>query len=446
MKPFAAVLIVLLTVTTVVRAAAGDPPGPARFSIDIDRPMWEKWGFEYPATYVFRVGELAEGAEVRRRDSTLAAGANLERKSSDDFFNGVECVRFDRAANRIYVSVGFGTSPTIELEFRGAGSVRFEGVAKYYDGRRAAYTLSNDNWGCNAWAHPGAPWKGPTDDESDNYQAALHVCRSFHLPLSIAINSRMAGGDETWQIMQQELDRGDRSWEPAVHGQTHPRDAATYAVRGIRDEILGCREDILQRLKNIPYGNRIFEHILTTGYYDEQVLGMGTGEFLFVRGFNWLDNPTSTEYTPWNEKFGFYGVGGLNTAGYDRILETREPKGRFYAADVKDLNDAFDKVCQAGGIFHALWHPDRFRNSVVYDPRPGIDGQQGSTLVQHLAHVANRRDVWYVANGWLYAYRYVAEHARVTPPKAARSAGGNPLAERAAYDVLTPISRRPSGW
>jgi len=414
MQPSAVVLAVLLTVSSFSRAEAAERAAAARFSIAVDRSVWEKWGFQYPATYVFRTGELAAGADVRWRDSGTAVWTALEQRTADDFFNGVECVRFDRAANHVYVSVGFHAGPSIELEFRGAGSVRFEAAAKYYDGRRAAYTLSNDNWGCNAWAHPGAPWKGPTDDESDNYQAALHVCRSFHLPLSIAINSRSAGGDETWRTMQQELDQGDRSWEPAVHGQTHPKDAATYAVRGIRDEILGCREDILQRLKNIPYGNRIFEHILTTGYYDEQVLGMDTGEFLFVRGFNWLDNPASTEYTPWNAKFGFYGVGGLNTMGYDRILETREPKGRFYAADVQDLNDAFDTVCQAGGIFYALWHPDRFRNSVVYDPRPGIDGQQGSTLMQHLAHVANRKDVWYVANGWLYSYRHVAENARVT--------------------------------
>ena len=95
------------------------------------------------------------------------------------------------------------------------------------------------------------------------------------------------------------------------------------------------------------------------------------------------------------------------------MLEKREPKGRFFAADVAELNAAFDKVCQDGGIFYALWHPDRFRNSILYDPRPGVDGVRGSTLMQHLAHVANRKDVWYVANGWLYSYRYVAEHARV---------------------------------
>jgi hypothetical protein len=43
-----------------------------------------------------------------------------------------------------------------------------------------------------------------------------------------------------------------------------------------------------------------------------------------------------------------------------------------------------------------------------------FNGRQGSTLMQHLAHVANRKNLWYVANGWMYSYRYVAERARVT--------------------------------
>jgi hypothetical protein len=286
-------------------------------------------------------------------------------------------------------------------------------VAKYYDGRKAAYTLSNDNWGCNAWAHPGAPWRGATDDESDNYQAALHVCRHFHLPVSIAINSRSAGGDATWRIMQEELDRNDRSWEPAVHGQTHPRDAAAYKIRGYRDEILGCRDDILKRLHNIPYGQFVFEHILTHGYQDDAIYGTDAGEFLFLRGFNWLDNPTSTGYAPWDAKHRFYGVAGLNTKGYDALLERREPKGRYFASDVAELNAAFHEDYHSGGIFYALWHPDRFRNSVIYDPHSGEDGRQGSTLMRHLDHVANRKDVWYVANGWLYAYHYVTENARI---------------------------------
>jgi hypothetical protein len=185
-------------------------------------------------------------------------------------------------------------------------------------------------------------------------------------------------------------------------------------IHGYKEELLGCREDILRRLRNIPYGLYVVEHILTFGYVDDTLLRTAAGEFLFLRGFNWLDNPSSNDYVPWNKTHGFYGVGGLNTKGYDTILQRREPRARYCAADVAELNEGFDRVHEAGGIFYALWHPDRFLNSVIYDPRLGVEGERGSTLMQHLGHVANRKDVWYVANGWLYAYRYVAENARVT--------------------------------
>jgi len=387
------------------------------FKATIDKARWAKFGFQYPATYVFRVSGVSPEWNVRRRDSATAPWKVLPRKTGDEFFLGIECARLDREGARAYVSVGFKGSNAVEIEFQAVDSAVFESVAKFYDGRKTAFTLSNDNWGCNPWAHPGAPWRGPTDDASDNYQASLHVCRGFGLPVTMAINSRMAGGEAMWRTMQEEIDRRDCSWEPAVHGWTHPRDPAGYTIHGYKQEILGCREDILKHLKNIPFGQYVNEHILTFGHADPEIQRTDAGEFLFVRGFNWLDNPLSTDYVPWNEQYRFYGIGGLNTVGYDRILERREPKGRFYAADVADLNAAFDKVYRTGGLFYALWHPDRFRNSVLYDPSPGVEGQRGSTLVQHLAHVARRKDVWYVANGWLYSYRYVAENVRVAPAR-----------------------------
>jgi hypothetical protein len=382
----------------------------ATWTATIDKAAWSKWGLQYPVTYVFRLPDVPAGLEVKRRDANSAPWTPLAKKTSAEFFNGVECVRLDQEKNKVYVSVGFQTTNTIQLQFAGVASAVFEGVAKHYDNRRAAYTLSNDNWGCNPWAKPGAPWHGPTSDESDRYQAALHVCRSFHLPVTMAINSRSAGGEAMWRVMQEELDRGDYSWEPVVHGRTHPRNANEYHRLGYEQEILGCRKDILEHLHDIPYGQYVVEHILTFGYVDDEIQKTDAGEFLFLRGFNWLDNPSSNDYVPWNKSHGFYGVGGLNTKGYDTMLQQREPKGRFYARDVAELNASFDGVYRAGGVFYALWHPDRFLNSVLYDPAPGKDGQCGSTLMQHLAHVANRKDVWYVANGWLYSYRYVAEN------------------------------------
>ena len=401
----------------VLLAAVGGPALGGQsgdFTISIDRRAWEKWGLEYPVTYVFDVSGLSPKSAVLRRDADSRPWRPLPRKTPRDFFNGVPCVRFEQARAKACVSVGFRTAEQVQLKFVDAGSATFERVAPYYDARKAAFTLSNDNWGRQQSAHPGAPWKGMTDDASDKYQASVHACRRFHLPVSVGVNSRMHGGKAIWQRMQEELDRGDRSWEPAVHTRHHPCNARGYRAGGYTQEIVGCRDDILQSLHGIPYGRHVFELILPCAYRDDAVQRAAAGEFLFVRDWNVRDNPASTGYVPWNSEHRYYGIGGRQTKSYDAVLEARRPKGRYYAEDVAVLNRAFDTVYREGGIFYAMWHADRYQNSVLYDPRPGVEGVAGSTLVQHFAHVANRRDVWYVANGWLYSYRFVAERAHVS--------------------------------
>ena len=386
---------------------------PHDFVISIDEPMWRKWGFEYPVTYVFRVSDISRKTTVLRRSADSEPWRPLERKTSEDFFNGDECVRFEPDKMRAYVSVGFGKTNLIRLQFVDAGTVTFDEAAKYYDARKAAYTLSNDNWGRKSGANPGAPWRGITDDASDKYQASVHACRMYHLPVSIGVNSRMYGKQAIWERMQEELDRGDRSWEPVVHTRRHPGSVKTYSADGYSQEIVGCSDDILQNLRSIPYGQHVFEFILPYGYQDDAVERAAAGEFLFVRDWDGRDHPTSIDYVPWNSEHRYYGIGGFQTKSYDPVMEARRPKGRYYAKDVAVLNEAFDAVYRQGGIFYAMWHADRYENSVLYDSRSGVDGVAGSTLMQHFAHVANRRDVWYVANGWLYSYRYVAQHAKV---------------------------------
>ncbi|MHC4398994.1 MAG: hypothetical protein ACYTG0_04870 [Planctomycetota bacterium] len=386
------------------------------FTVSISQRTSDKWGFEYPVTYVFDVSDVSRQTTVLCRDADSEPWRPLERKTREDFFNGVQCVRFEQAQGKVYVSAGFGKTDRIQLKFVGAGSVTFDEVAKYYDARKAALTLSNDNWGRRSSANPGAPWKGMTDDASDKYQASIHACRMHHLPVSVGINSRMYGGRAMWERMQEELDRGDGSWEPVVHTRSHPGNVTAYLAEGYAQEIVGCRDDILRNLRGIPYGQHVFEFILPYGYQDDAVERAAAGEFLFVRDWNGHDNPSSIDYVPWNAEHRYYGIGGHETKSYDAVLEARVPKGRYYAQDVAALDRAFDTVYQRGGVFYAMWHADRYENSVLYDPRPGVDGVAGSTLMQHFAHAANRRDVWYVANGWLYCYRFVAQHAKVSRP------------------------------
>ena len=137
-----------------VQFAATSISAEPTFTVSIDKGSWQKWGFEYPATYVFRVSDVATQTQVKRRDAGGFSWTLLEPRTPQDFFNGVECGdliarRASLRIRRISFQPSNGTCPG------GTGSAEFESIARYYDGRKAVYTLSNDNWGCNAWAHPG---------------------------------------------------------------------------------------------------------------------------------------------------------------------------------------------------------------------------------------------------------------------------------------------------
>jgi hypothetical protein len=262
------------------------------------------------------------------------------------------------------------------------------------------YTISADNW-----AGSGATWQGMTNDASDKYQAAIHACRMYNIPISIAINSMGSVNN-----MQDELDLHDNSWEPAVHTRTHPCTQSAYEAHGYEWEILGCRDDILNGLTNISYGNYIFEFILPCGYpdatydpnynnpSDHMVWITSSEEFLFLRAWiAYTDNLWSTDYASWNSTYKYY-YGMPHTKGYDNLF------GGGSSA-VTELNTAFDTVYNNHGVFSGVFHPSSYSNSVIYS--------SGSVLMQHLSHVANRKDVWYPANGWMYSYRMVAENALV---------------------------------
>jgi hypothetical protein len=381
------------------------------FTITISQNMVDKWEFRYPVTYIFNLSDVPSNAQVIFRDTFSDPWKLLPKKTENEFFNGIECVRFNSSEKKAYVSVGFNSSNTIYLKFLNISLATYDSIAPYYDNRKATYSLSDDNWGKISSANPGAVWQGMTNDASDKYQASIHATRIFNIPISIAINSRMAGGASMWDRMQDELDYLDYSWEPTIHTRTHP---CSIYTNGYAWEILGCRDDILENLTNIPYGQHIFEFILPCGYQDSSIESTSAGEFLFLRDWTGSDHPSSTIYEPWNTVYDYYGIGGLETKAYDPVFEARSPSGRYYATDVAVLNNAFDTVYNNGGIFYAMFHPDRYSNSVIYDTRPGVDGVNGSSLMQHLSYVANRTDVWYVANGWMYSYHYVAENAVVT--------------------------------
>jgi hypothetical protein len=227
----------------------------------------------------------------------------------------------------------------------------------------------------------------------------------------------MTGAGSMWDRMQDELNLSDNSWEPAIHARTHPCSVGDYSnptYGGYDGQINGCTQDILENLTGVFYGEHVFTFILPCGYQDSTIDASSAGEFLFLRDWTGSDHPSNTNYEPWNPTYNYYGIGGLETKAYDAVFQSRTPVGRYYASDVDTLNNAFDAVYNTGGIFYAMFHSDRYLNSVIYSTDTPVDGVSGSSLLQHFKYIANWTDVWYVANGWLYSYHMVAERVNVT--------------------------------
>jgi hypothetical protein len=406
------------------------------YRLVVDSTLWDKWGLQYPVTYVFELTDIKD-LNVWRRDTSADAWQLIPEKIGTEFFNGVEAARLGSDQKTLYVSVGFKTQPAIFLKFGTTGKITYRGVARFYDNRKATYTLSLDNWGYNnpaqPNAHAGIHCTSMTDDNGDKYQAAVWACRSFQLPVSVAIVTRTLDMTQVWPAIQAEVNTG--GMEPASHSCHHASMESRYRTYGYTTEIVGSRDDILANLTNLPYGHHIFEYVLPNGFENKTIFDTAQGIYLFLRRWNGYDDPSDTDYSLWNATNQFY-LGGQETKSYDVVLEARSPKGIYYAADVAGLNSALTTVYNNGGIFYAMWHPDRYTNSVIYDNRAPIDGKQGSSLMQHLSNISGRTDVWYVANGWLYDYRLAAENVNVA--KYSARAEPHDLRIRVAVPGLAP--------
>jgi hypothetical protein len=390
------------------------PASETVFRVTAPTALRSAWGLQYPATYVFSLPAGSSGLTASKAATSAGPWSALTSKTTDDFFNGVEAVRWDYAGNRAYVSVAFAGADSyyVKLSTVGAGYV---GVAKYYDNRVAAFSLSMDNWTPNSSTYTSA-----TDDASDKYRAAVEMVRALNIPASVGI---ISGGGAVWANMQAELTACASApcWEPASHSVTH------QCVAGYSSDLASSKATILASLTGIPYGQYVYEYIIPCGWKDSDLVAAGAHTYLLMREWDQSNHPTSIGFPLWNPAAANYGpAGSVQVLSWDPILEARAPKGRYDAADVAAMNAAWDATYALGGIHWAMYHPDRYINSVINSTDAPGSGT-ASSLYQHLSYVANRKDVWYAANGWLALYRLAAENVTVAPagaPEYAAPASG----------------------
>jgi hypothetical protein len=344
------------------------------YKISIDPNAHINYGLGYPVTYIFLIPENSSNLKAYRRYSLSQGWAQLEEKSAKDFFNGIECVRFDYSQNRAYVSVAFSDiSDDIYICITDANGnavpTAFLEIAKYYDNRKAAVVATGDDLDGREYVQYAFK------RASDKFQAS-----KIWVTFGIVTNN---GYPPNWNDIQKQLDEG--YIEVASHSRTHP----TVPYPDYDSEIGGSKSDILGNL-TLPSlyrrGNNeyIWAWIEPFSESDEMVRQkLGQYKYLISRTTAYPQN----DFASWDSVHGTFDRIGITAVADDRTLA--------------QLNAAFNDAYAKGQIYHFYFHVG------------GNSWSSTAKIPRHLDYIKNKLDVWYVGLGALYAYRYVYLNALV---------------------------------
>ena len=331
------------------------------------------YGLTYPVTYEFSIPQNSENLNAYRKYKDSHDWNLIEEKTSNDFFNGIEAVRFDYDGNIAYVSVGFSIlSDTIYIKIENNinenTNAPFKRISEYYDNRKAAVTVTADDW---------------ADYSNKKFIEACQNFRSFNLWYSVGIITRWINDQNTWNAIQDQLDDG--FIEVLSHSRTHPY--VPYA--DLESEVVGSKEDIIEKL-NLLNQNRsgsneyVYAWVAPFGNYSEAIDTMTSkAKYLVSRMFTYDD----IYFSNWNSDLNkFDPVGGSMEVGNSSY---------WGSTDINELNVTFDNAFSSNGVYHLITHPNI------------LEWNKNFTW-SHLEYISNRKDIWYVGFGHLYLYRFIS--------------------------------------
>ena len=240
------------------------------------------FGLKLPITYQLSFATGLKDIQAWERHSAKEPWKRITEKHPSDFFNEEESVRFDNSM--AYVSVAFSEATDslfIQLTSNGQPLIfSYQGIAKYYDNRKAAVTVTSDDWG---------PFGG------SEYSVLFHLFRSRGLYHTFGIETFLSDKN-TWHMYQMELDSG--MVEAGSHSRTHPH----VPYKNTTWEVKGSAEDIrkhlqlpeLYRYKNISY---VYSWLAPYGNYDHSVDSVvGISGYIAPRLYENLDTTGPREY------------------------------------------------------------------------------------------------------------------------------------------------------
>jgi len=150
---FASCLLILINLASVSAAEklSLTMPAAGEMIISADPSLHQEFGLSYPVTYKLHIPPGSTGLKAYKKHLQASGWKQLPVRTSNDFFNGEEVVRFDYNAEEAYVSVAFdSTSDDIYLRITdNAGQpvpISYLSICRYYDNRQAVVTVTADDW------------------------------------------------------------------------------------------------------------------------------------------------------------------------------------------------------------------------------------------------------------------------------------------------------------
>jgi hypothetical protein len=344
------------------------------------------YGLAFPITYQFNFAPGETGIVAKEKHSYSEPWTVIPEKHQGDIFNDEEVVRFDYNKSCAFVSAAFNYRDTLFLEIcdnqGNAINSTYAGITKYYDNRKAAVTITADDW---------------LDDYNSLFPPLLDLFRSYGLYVTAGVVTK-ASNSSTWNEIQNQVNIG--YVEIASHSRTHPSTPYSDPL----GEVNGSFQDIVTNLKlpkyyNVNHRQYVFVWIAPSGEYDSTVDALlGTVNCLAPRLYENLSTDTPRVYINGFSTFSSWKASRNHFEAFFPTVEIGAPYWGGGDTSLTSLNNLFDSVVSKGGIYHFMWHPQ-----VIYDDR------NKPYLLNHLNYVSRHPDLWYVNLGPLYLYHMLQE-------------------------------------
>jgi hypothetical protein len=361
-----------------------------------------QYGCSYPVTYQLKIPRGSAGLSGKRRYTGTDAWELLPAKTSQDFFNAIEAVRFDYDNGKAYASVAFSASTDsvfiqIVDSLSNPVAVHFDGICRLYDNRVAAVTATADDY--SDWVSSGSASSG------FDMNAVLSVCRSYNLYVTVGvITDPRYTTNGSWSLLQQEADSG--FIEVASHSRNHlptPYDSTSF--RGFTSavgEVIGSSQDIKANLTLPPLFSMggikyVYTWIAPYGDYDAVVDSLtGAAGYLAVRLYANLPGSGPREYVYGDSALANWDSRRDHFTPFYPSVELGAPSWGGGDTSEASLNGLFDAIVANGDLYHFMWHPQ----VVCADINKPY-------FRQHLSYISNRKNIWYANLGHIYLYHLI---------------------------------------